>query len=49
VNPTTPAWFTASIDRRTYQTLRLRMTAAAHFMQHRYVEFDRPLAIRPPR
>jgi hypothetical protein len=48
-NPTTPAWFTASIDRRTYRTLRLRMTAAAHFMQHRYLEFDRPLAIRPPR
>lgn len=47
-NPTTPAWFTAWIDRRTYRTLRLRMTAAAHFMRHRYVEFDRPLAIRPP-
>jgi hypothetical protein len=49
VNPTTPAWFTASIDRRTYRTLRLRMTAAAHFMRHRYLEFDRPFAIRPPR
>jgi hypothetical protein len=48
-NPTTPAWFTASIDQRTYRTLRLRMTAAAHFMRHRYVEFDRPLTIRPPR
>jgi hypothetical protein len=48
-NPTTPAWFTASIDRRTYRTLRLRMTAAAHFMRHRYVEFDRPVTIRPPR
>jgi hypothetical protein len=48
-NPTTPAWFTASIDQRTYRTLRLRMTAAAHFMHHRYVEFDRPLVIRPPR
>ncbi|HLM36502.1 MAG TPA: hypothetical protein VK287_01805 [Gaiellaceae bacterium] len=48
-NPTTPAWFTAWIERRTYRTLRLRMTAAAHFMRHRYVEFDRPLAIRPPR
>ncbi len=48
-NPTTPAWFTASIDRRTYRTLRLRMTAAAHFMRHRYVAFDRPLVIRPPR
>ena len=48
-NPTTPAWFTASIDQRTYRTLRLRMTAAAHFMRHRYVAFDRPLVIRPPR
>jgi hypothetical protein len=48
-NPTTPAWFTASIDRRTYRTLRLRMTAAAHFMRHRYVAFDRPVTIRPPR
>jgi hypothetical protein len=48
-NPTTPAWFTAWIERGTYRTLRLRMTAAAHFMRHRYVEFDRPLTIRPPR
>jgi hypothetical protein len=47
-NPNTPAWFTASIDQRTYCTLRLRMTAAAHFMQHRYLEFDRPLRIAPP-
>jgi hypothetical protein len=48
-NPTIPAWFTAWIDRRDYRTLRLRMTAAGHFMFHRYVEFDRPLRIRPPR
>ncbi len=48
-NPSTPAWFTAWIDRSTYRPLRLRMTAAAHFMTHRYLEFDRPLAIRPPR
>jgi hypothetical protein len=48
-NPTTPAWFTAWIDRGTYRTLRLRMTAAAHFMRHRYVEFDRSVTIRPPR
>ena len=47
-NPTTPAWFTAWIDRRSYRTLRLRMTAAAHFMFHRYETFDRPLRIRPP-
>jgi hypothetical protein len=48
-DPGIPAWFTAWIDRRTYRTLELRMTAAAHFMHHRYLEFDRPLAIRPPR
>jgi hypothetical protein len=48
-NPRTPAWFTAWIDRTTYRPLRLHMTAAAHFMTHRYVEFDRPVAIRPPR
>ena len=48
-NPSTPAWFTAWIDRQTYRPLRLRMTAAAHFMVHDYLEFDRPLQIRPPR
>jgi hypothetical protein len=47
-NPTTPAWFTAWIDRENYRPLRLRMTAAAHFMYHRYLEFDRPLRIVPP-
>jgi hypothetical protein len=48
-NPTTPAWFTAWIDRATYRPLRLQMTAAAHFMTHRYVAFNRPLRIVPPR
>lgn len=48
-NPSTPAWFTAVIDRATYRPLRLHMTAAAHFMTHRYLEFDRPLTIEPPR
>jgi hypothetical protein len=49
VNPTIPAWFTAWIDRGSYRTLQLRMTAAAHFMFHRYVAFNRPLRIEPPR
>ena len=49
VNPKTPAWFTASVDRKTYRPLRLRMTAAAHFMVHRYTAFDRALRIRPPK
>lgn len=48
-NPTTPAWFTAWVDRATSRPLRLHMTAAAHFMDHRYLAFDRPLRIEPPR
>jgi hypothetical protein len=48
-NPTVPAWFTAWIDQRTYRPLQLRMTAAAHFMFHRYTAFDAPLTISPPR
>ena len=48
-NPSTPAWFTAVIDRATYRPLQLHMTAASHFMTHRYLEFDRPLTIEPPR
>ena len=47
--PSVPAWFTASIEKRTYRTLRLRMTAPAHFMFHRYAAFDEPLRIVPPR
>jgi hypothetical protein len=47
-NPSTPAWFTVWIDRESYRPLQLRMTAAAHFMFHRYVAFDRPLRIVPP-
>jgi hypothetical protein len=49
VNPNTPAWFIVAIDRATYRPLQLRMTAASHFMTHRYLAFDRPLTIEPPR
>jgi copper transport protein len=48
-NPQIPAWFTARFDRRTLLARELGMTAAAHFMRHRYVSFNRPLGIRPPR
>jgi hypothetical protein len=48
VNSSIPAFFTAWIDQRSYRTLQLRMTAAAHFMFHRYKEFDRPVSIKPP-
>jgi hypothetical protein len=48
-DPTIPAWFTAWIDPRSYRTLRLRMTAAGHFMFHRYLQFNAPVRIKPPR
>ena len=47
--PSVPAWFRAWIDKGSYRTLQLRMTAAAHFMFHRYTEFNAPLKIRPPK
>ena len=46
--PAIPAWFTIRLDRRTLRPLSLEMTAAAHFMHHDYLSFDRPLKIRPP-
>jgi hypothetical protein len=46
--PTTPAWYTVALDRRTLRTLNVEMTAAAHFMQDRYVAFNAPRRIRPP-
>jgi hypothetical protein len=46
--PTTPAWYTVTIDRRTLRTLSVSMTAAAHFMQDDYVDFNGPRQIRPP-
>jgi hypothetical protein len=47
-DPRLPAWFVLSIDPRTGRLLALHMTAQAHFMQHRYTGFDRPLKIVPP-
>jgi hypothetical protein len=46
--PTTPAWYTVTLDRRTLRTLEVSMTAAAHFMLDRYVAFNAPRQIRPP-
>ena len=48
LDPKVPAWFTATFDRRTALPTTLRMTAAAHFMRHRYVAYDRNLRIEPP-
>jgi hypothetical protein len=46
--PTTPAWYTVTLDRKTLRTLDVSMTAAAHFMRDRYVAFNAPRSIRPP-
>jgi hypothetical protein len=48
LDPGVPSWFTATFDRKTALPVELRMTAAAHFMRHRYVAFNRPLTIAPP-
>jgi copper transport protein len=44
-----PAWFTLWLDARTLLPKRLQMAATAHFMKHRYIAFNRPVAIEPPR
>lgn len=48
LDPATPAWFTAWIDRASYRTLRLEMVATAHFMRDRDGPFDTPLRVEPP-
>jgi copper transport protein len=49
VDPSVPAWYTASIDKASHRTLALQMTAPAHFMRHAYSGFDASLEIAPPR
>jgi hypothetical protein len=48
-DPALYAWFTLAIDRKTMQPREMRMTTAAHFMRQRYLAYDRPVRIRPPR
>jgi copper transport protein len=48
LNPVGPAWFTVRFDRKTLLPRDLRMTAAAHFMKHRYVSFNAPPIIKAP-
>ena len=47
-DPKLPGWFEVALDRRSALPLELEMTAAAHFMHHRYTDFNRPLRIVPP-
>jgi hypothetical protein len=48
-DPSTPAWFEASIDRQNHRTLALQMIAASHFMHDVYGPFDAPLRLTPPK
>jgi hypothetical protein len=48
LDPGVPAWFTGTFDRATARPIELRMTATAHFMQHRYLAFNRGVRIVPP-
>lgn len=48
VDPSVPAWFTATFDRATARAINMRMTAAAHFMRHRYFGYNAPVRIAPP-
>jgi hypothetical protein len=43
-----PVWFTVRLDRKTLLPRSLHMTAAAHFMTHRYTGFNAPQKIRAP-
>jgi hypothetical protein len=49
VDPTVPAYFTVTFDRKTLRPRVLHMTASAHFMTDTYLGFNAPRAIRPPR
>jgi copper transport protein len=48
LKPVGPAWFTLVLDRRTMLPRTLRMTAAAHFMHHRYSHFNTAPRIKQP-
>jgi hypothetical protein len=48
LDPSTPSWFTAWIDKANYRTLRLDMVATAHFMHDRNGPFDAPVEVEPP-
>jgi copper transport protein len=47
-DPRLPGWFELAMEPRTHRPLELKMTAAAHFMHHRYTDFNRPMRIAPP-
>jgi hypothetical protein len=47
-DPSLPAWFEVAFDPLTYRPLELEMNAAAHFMHHRYTDFNKTIRIGAP-
>ena len=47
-DPSTPAWFVATLDKATTRTLELDMMATSHFMHDTYRAFNSAPAITPP-
>ena len=48
-DPDSGGFFQIWVDKKTLHTLQLTLIAAAHFMHHRYSDFNAPLKIRAPR
>ena len=48
MDPGTPVWTRLWIDTRTDRVLRERLVARSRLVTHRFVDFDRPVRIRPP-
>jgi copper transport protein len=49
LDPETPAYFEVTLNTRSLLPRTVKMTAASHFMVDRYVRFNAPRAIYPPR
>jgi hypothetical protein len=49
LDPATPAYFRIVVDAKTLLPRSVHMTASAHFMVDRYLRFNAPRAIYPPR
>ncbi len=49
LDPETPAFFEVTVNTKSLLPRTVHMTAASHFMVDRYVRFNAPRAIYPPR
>ncbi|MBA3264171.1 MAG: copper resistance protein CopC/CopD [Thermoleophilaceae bacterium] len=49
MDPGTPVWLRLTIDLGTMRASRERMIARAHYMTRRYLAFNEPVSIEPPR